>query len=184
MFTEINDEACEAISNVLQTFCSESGQNVSTKKSRIYFSANVDAEKKEEICGMLGFQSTNVFGKYLGFPIKNKGVGRGQFNFVVEKVMERLARWKTKFLSFASRAVLVKAVMSAIPSYVMQGSALPTHLCEKLDKVNQDFLWGSTCEKRKLHLVGWNKIIKSKEEGGLHIQIAKAKNIALLAKLN
>ena len=25
LFTEINDEACEAISNVLQTFCAESG---------------------------------------------------------------------------------------------------------------------------------------------------------------
>lgn len=35
-----------------------------------------------------------------------------------------------------------------------------------------------------MHLVGWNKIIKSKDEGGLGIQAAKAKNIALLAKLN
>lgn len=39
-------------------------------------------------------------------------------------------------------------------------------------------------EKKKLHLVGWNKIIKPKEEGGLGIQQARAKNIALLAKLN
>ena len=74
--------------------------------------------------------------------------------------------------------------MTAIPNYVMQGAALPTHLCDKLDKINRDFLWGSSLEKRKLHLVGWNKIIKSKEEGGLGIQEAKAKNIALLAKLN
>ena len=33
-------------------------------------------------------------------------------------------------------------------------------------------------------MVGWSKIIKTKEEGGLGIQVAKAKNIALLAKLN
>ena len=39
------------------------------EKSKIYFSANVDVERKEEICGILGFQSTNAFGKYLGFPI-------------------------------------------------------------------------------------------------------------------
>ena len=58
------------------------------------------------------------------------------------------------------------------------------HLYEKLDKINQNFLWGSTREKRKLHLVGWNKIIKSKKEGGLGIQAARAKNVALLAKLN
>ena len=35
-----------------------------------------------------------------------------------------------------------------------------------------------------MHLVGWNKIIKPKEEGGLGIQATNAKNIALLAKLN
>ena len=44
--------------------------------------------------------------------------------------------------------------------------ALPSHACEKLDKVNRDFLWGSSTEKRKLHLVGWSKIIKSKDERG------------------
>ena len=66
----------------------------------------------------------------------------------------------------------------------MQGVALPSHICDKLDKVNRDFLWGSTSEKRKLHLVGWSKIVRPKEDGGLEIQAAKAKNLALLTKLN
>ena len=96
-------------------------------------------------------------------------------NFIVENVMSKLARWKARFLSFAGRVVLVKSVMSTIPNYVMQATALPTHLCDKLDKINRDFLWGSTSEKRRIHLVGWNKIVRSKEEGGLGIQAAKAK---------
>ena len=71
------------------------------------------------------------------------------------------------------RSVLVKSTMAAIPNYVTQGRVQPVHLCEKLDKVKRDFLWGTTSEKRKMHLVGWNKIIKT-----------RAKSIALLAKLN
>ena len=78
----------------------------------------------------------------------------------------------------------MKSVMEVIPSYVMQGVALPMHVCEKIDKVGQDFIWGSTKDKRKFHLVGWGKFVKSKEEGGLGLQSARAKNIALLAKLN
>ena len=66
----------------------------------------------------------------------------------------------------------------------MQGVALPSHICDKLDEVNRDFLWGSTSEKRKLHLIGWSKIVRPKEDGGLEIQAAKAKNLALLTKLN
>ena len=58
------------------------------------------------------------------------------------------------------------------------------HLCEKIDKINRDFLWGSTTEKKKLHLVGWNKIIKPKEEGRLGIPAARTRNTALHAKLN
>ena len=97
--------------------------------------------------------------------------------------MGKLAGWKAKFLSFAGRAVLVKSVMSAIPNYVIQGAALPVHLCDKLDKINRDFLWGSSNEKRRMYPVGWGKI-RPKDEGGLGIQSARAKNIALLAKLN
>lgn len=35
-----------------------------------------------------------------------------------------------------------------------------------------------------MHLVGWEKIIRPKEEGSLGIQSTRAKNNALLAKLN
>ena len=38
--------------------------------------------------------------------------------------------------------------------------------------------------KKKTHWVGWHKVTKSKADGGLGIQAAKGKNIALLAKLN
>ena len=99
-------------------------------------------------------------------------------------MLTKLARWKTKFLSFVGRTVLVKSIMNVIPNYVMQGAALPTHLCHKLDRINRDFLWGSTAEKRRLHLIGCNKVVKSKEERGLGIHVARTKNIALLAKLN
>ena len=54
--------------------------------------------------------------------------------------MSKLAEWKAKFLSFAGRAILIKSTMSVIPNYVMQGAGLPMHVCEKLDKINRDFL--------------------------------------------
>ena len=48
----------------------------------------------------------------------------------------------------------MKSVMSTIPNYVMQGAALPMRLCDKLDKVSRDFLWGSSQGKSKMHLAG------------------------------
>ena len=113
---------------------------MSVEKSRIYFSPNVKVELKRGVCSRLGIQATTNIGNYLGFPIKHKGVPRNRLNFIVERVMNKLAGWKARFLSFAGRSILVKSVMSSIPNYVMQAATLPSHLCEKLDKINRDFL--------------------------------------------
>ena len=183
-FAKVDKKGAASIKRVLELFCVESGQAISVDKSHIYFSPNTPSNLKDNVCEILGIQATSCLGKYLGFPLRHKGAGRNQYNFIVERMIAKLSGWKTKFLSCAGRLVLVKSVMEAIPSYVMQGAALPMHVCEKIDKVSRDFIWGSTEDKRKLHLVGWGKIVKSKEEGGLGLQSARAKNIALVAKLN
>ena len=67
----------------------------------------------------------------------------------MERVLTKLAGWKTKFLSFVGRIVLVKSIMTAIPNYVMQGVALPAHLYDKLDRIKRDFLWDSTAKKEE-----------------------------------
>ncbi|KAK4489463.1 hypothetical protein RD792_005272 [Penstemon davidsonii] len=48
--------------------------------------------------------------------------------------------------------------------------------------MNQNFLWSSDASQRKLHLVGWHKVTKSKRNGGLGIRQARKTNMALLAK--
>ena len=136
LFRKVDARGCEAISDVLEKFYRESGQKISTDKSRIYFSSNVSDELKEEISERLGIRETNNIGKYLEFPLKHRGVPRNPYNFIMEKVMNKLAGWKVKYLSFAGQAVLIKSIMSSIPNHVMQGAVLPVHVCRKLDKIN------------------------------------------------
>ena len=71
LFSKADANGCEAISNVLEKFCIESGQKISHDKSRIYFSSNVSDELKEEISERLGVRETNNIGKYLRFPLKH-----------------------------------------------------------------------------------------------------------------
>ena len=84
----------------------------------------------------------------------------------------------------AGRTILIKASLAATPSYVMQFSYLLGRVLDGLDKINRNFLWGSTDTTKKIHWVGWEKVIKPKEEGGLGLQFAKGRNLALLSKLN
>ena len=112
------------------------GQKINAKKTRLYFSPNFNENLKEEVCERLDIRETQNIGKYLGFPLRHKGINRNPYKFIVERVMSKLSGWKMKFLSFVGRAVLIKSVMSTIPNYVMQGVALPAHFCDKLDKIN------------------------------------------------
>ena len=66
----------------------------------------------------------------------------------------------------------------------MQYIALPSKFTQGIDRLCHNFIWGTTNNKKKFHLVSWSKITKPKKEGSLGLQLAKEKNLALLAKLN
>ena len=130
----------------------------------------------------LGVQVYSNTGEIFGIPIKHSSMSQ-DFGFIVERIQSRLVGWKANLLSFIGRLVLTQSVITTVPNYAMQCVALLTNL-HSVDKLSQNFLWGSIDNKKKLHMVSWKKITKPKREGGLGIHAAKAKNIAFLAKLN
>ncbi|KAH0780378.1 hypothetical protein KY290_006805 [Solanum tuberosum] len=52
-----------------------------------------------------------------------------------------------------------------------------------MNKVQRDFIWGTTDEKRKLHLLNWDTITNRKIMGGLGIQKSEIKNRVILSSL-
>lgn len=119
----------------------------------------------------------------MGFPLKLPGSSSHDFDFITERVQTKLQGWKANLLSMAGRVVLTQSVTSAIPSYLMQGCFLPTRILNGLDRLNRNFIWGSTNEQGKMHMVCWEKVTKPKDRGGLGIQSAKGRNLTLAAKL-
>lgn len=183
LFAKADVKNCRAIRDALDTFCDLFSQKVSAEKSWVFFSPNLAQHHIEELYNILNFRSTPSLGKYLGFPIKYKSLPQ-DFGAVVERIQNRLAGWKMHLLSFAVILVLTHATLSTIPNYSMQCAALPSNITQSVDRLCCNFIWGTTDNKRKLHLVSWKKITKLKKEGGLGLQSTKERNSALLAKLN
>ena len=169
MFVKANTRNCEAIFAALGSFCDIVRQKVSRTMSRIFFSPNVSVQMKMDICQQLGIQSTRNLGKYLGFPILHQGSNGNAFNFVIERVLEKLAGWKARVLSLVGKRVLISFASTPIVEYYMQCCALPAKVCLVVDKLKRDFLWGSTQEKRKLYLVNWSTVTLPKDRRGLGI---------------
>ena len=184
LFAKVDPQNCLAVREALDEFCLISGQKINPSKSKVFFSPNINEDLRTEYCEVLGFQPTNNLGSYLGFPIRHAGSSNQDLNFVLDKVSRKLAGWKANLLSFAGRRVLIQASTSAIPSYVMQTTYLPNRILDNLDRLNKNFLWGSSDVKRKMHWVGWGKITQPITKGGLGLQSAKGRNLAYLSKLN
>jgi len=54
--------------------------------------------------------------------------------------------------------------------------------CEHIDKASRRFLWKGSSDKG-IHLVGWDKVTRPRNEGGLGIRKAREANTSMLGKL-
>lgn len=166
----------------MDEFCNLSGQTVNFDKSAIYCSPNTCHNEVKKISRVFGSPITKDLGRYLGMPLIQARITKYTYANLVDKVQNRLASWKSKHLSMAGRLTLIQAVNSSIPTYAMQTTKLPTATCSQLDKLNRNFLWGDTTEKKKIHLLNWNKVCKPKANGGLGLKKTADMNSAMLAK--
>lgn len=93
-----------------------------------------------------------------------------------------MENWYTKLLSPAGKEVLIKSVVTVLPTYSMSCFLLPVKIIKQMVAATRKFLWSSRKDRGKILWISWNKIIKSKDQGGLGIRDFKDFNIALLTK--
>jgi hypothetical protein len=59
---------------------------------------------------------------------------------------------------------------------------IPAYVAKRIEKIQQDFLWGGMNDDFKFHLVEWDKVCSPIDEGGLGIRNMRRFNQALLGK--
>lgn len=182
LLSEASMDQVEVIQRCMNRFCHASGQKVSNAKTRIFFSQNVNHTRVQQLSELLGFTPTADLGKYLGVPLHHQRVTKDTYQYVIDKVKVRLSNWKANHLALAGRHTLVSSVINAIPVYPMQTAILPATICEEVESRARSFLWGSTAEKKKTHLVAWDVVCKEKRKGGLGLRHMKMQNQALCLK--
>ena len=85
-------------------------------------------------------------------------------------------------LSHAGKEVLSKAVLQAMPTYIMSTFLLPSTLTKKMDSLLRKFFWSGAMNKRTIHWSNAEKLCTPKDCGGLGFRDFHDFNMALLAK--
>ncbi|KAG4921075.1 hypothetical protein JHK86_049888 [Glycine max] len=83
---------------------------------------------------------------------------------MIDKIKKRLSGWKSRNLSLAGRVTLPQSSLLSILAYIMQITPLPASACKDIENLCQYFIWGSTHDRRKVHLIFWEDICKPKDK--------------------
>jgi len=89
--------------------------------------------------------------------------------------------WKRLYLSKAVRLMLIKSMLSNLPTYFLSLFPIPFGVTNRIEKLSRNFLWGGLDNESKFRLVNWKKVC-TLYLGGLGIRSLLTFNQALLRK--
>nr|GEX74538.1 RNA-directed DNA polymerase, eukaryota, reverse transcriptase zinc-binding domain protein [Tanacetum cinerariifolium] len=148
-----SDENINTLTNVLECFHRASGLKINMSKRKI-MGVNVDGNKVNLVASKLGCLSLYSPFSYLGTKVGDTMSRSKAWKEVVDKVKNRLSKWKMKALSIGGRLTLLKSALGSIPIFHMSIFRAP--LTEK--------------------------VLAAKDKGGLGVASLYALNRGLLIK--
>ena len=94
LFAKVTKKNCITINRVLKKFCEISSKKIHFSESRFVLSKHTNTSRASYLENELGIHLSNHFGKYLGASILADGRDKKEFDFLLEKIQDRLAGWK------------------------------------------------------------------------------------------
>ncbi|KAK2652607.1 hypothetical protein Ddye_012463 [Dipteronia dyeriana] len=119
---------------------------------------------------------------YLGLPLGGNPTREIFWRLIIAKVENRLAHWMRGFLSKGDRLVLIKVVLSSLPTYFMSFFRIPEGEAKRIEKQQREFFWNDSLMKKKMFVMDWVSLCKSKKQDGLGIGRMIDKWLSLIAK--
>lgn len=184
LFARTDERSCSTLYRIITDYEEASGQLINKEKSSITFSPKTSQEIRNRVKTQLGITKEGGAGKYLGLPELFGRRKRDLFESIVTRIKKKAASWATKRLSSAGKLIMLKSVLTAIPSYSMSCFLLPVGLCKRIQSALTRFFWDSKQEKKGMAWVAWDSLTQPKDNGGLGIREIQSFNEALLAKLS
>ncbi|KAG7568115.1 Reverse transcriptase domain [Arabidopsis thaliana x Arabidopsis arenosa] len=166
----------------LKLYGDASGQEINLQKSSIIFGTKMEPIMRHLLGLFLGIFKEGGDGMYLGLPECFSGSKCDLLAYITKKLKTRLTEWYAKTLSLGGKEVLLKSVAMALPVFAMSCFKLTKYQCQQITSAMTSFWWNSREEHKKMHWVSWERMCKTRKEGGLGFRDVGDFNQALLAK--
>ena len=140
LFISSKEEDLQLTKCVLQIFGEAAGLQTNLQKSCV-IPIQCGEEVDDLVNNTLNCTTSSFPTIYLGLPISDKKLRRGDLLAWVEKIANKLPGWKASLLTLAGRAVLTRFVLTAIPIHILIAIKVPKWFLRAVDKIRRGFLW-------------------------------------------
>lgn len=140
LFLENNLAKAKNLKHVLSCFENVSGMKINYTKSEL---VPIGMTSEEHI------PFSNIFGcpvgdfpiKYLGIPLHYDKLRREDVQPLIDKILNRIAGWRGKLLSYKGRLVLIQACLASIPIYLLSFFKFPKWALDLINTQMAHCLW-------------------------------------------
>lgn len=182
IISEANPITLKIITRILMVYEELTGLKINRAKS-VFVPIAIPQELNQVVQNILHSPPDKLPIKYLGLPLSIKKPKIIDFQPMIQAIQRRMEGWKSNFLSYGGRVILVKAVLSAIPLHFMQATTLPKGVIQQIDRLRRNFLWRGNGPCKGINcLVNWETVCNLKENGGMGVISLESQNQALLTK--
>ena len=152
---------------VLELYQNDSRQLVNVQKSGYLVHPRVLVACREVIERVTKFTRRECSIHYLTAPLfigRSKGA---YYADLCQKVVDKVLSWKLQLLSPGGKIILIKHVLSRIPTHLLTSEVIPKGTFHLIEKVCANFLWGADHEFNKFHWVRWRDLCYPQEKSGV-----------------
>jgi len=170
------------LANILNLYCSATGQLVNRNKSGLIFSKHCPTTLQDNMSQELRTPIMQRYGKYLGIPSEWGRSKKEMFSWLLARVNAKLEGWKEKFISKGGKENLLKSVVQALPHYAMSIFKLPVSICKSIEQRIARFWWRNDQNRVSIHWLQWDFMKAQKQHGGMGFRDLITFNKAMLGK--
>lgn len=172
----------QQLQSLVHLFSKASGLKVNYHKSSL-LPINVSEEVVQHLSTLLGCAIGTFPFIYLGTPLGFTKPKMEFFMYIIERIQKRLTIC-SQYLSYDGRLLMINAVLSSLPTFLMSCLLLYKGIIEQIDKYIRHLFWrGKDLEKKNPPLAAWDMICRPKDKGGLGILNLHTQNTYLLMKM-
>jgi len=117
LFGHPSVQEASAFKFLLNLFSEASGISINASKSQLFF-FHTPILTQRNIARISGFSIAKPPSKYLGAPLFDSAIKHASWRTLLDNLENRLSSWTYHSLNIASRIILIKSILQAMPLYL------------------------------------------------------------------